>query len=67
MAGSMTHTLSGALFGIVLMTLLFVCVRLHELGHSLVAHAFGTAVREIVHLPLGGVAQNSNGELRAYF
>lgn len=53
----LTGTLNGALFGLALMILLFVCVTLHELGHSLVARVFGIPVREIVLLPLGGVAQ----------
>ena len=55
--GGMTGTLNGAIFGIVLMVLLFVCVTLHELGHSLVAKVFGIPVRQMVLLPLGGIAQ----------
>jgi Zn-dependent protease len=56
---SLTGTITGAVFGVALMILLFVCVTLHELGHSLVARAFGIPVREIVLLPLGGVARMS--------
>ncbi len=55
--GSITGTLNGAVFGIALMVLLFVCVTLHELGHSVVAKFFGIPVRQIVLLPLGGIAQ----------
>jgi Zn-dependent protease len=51
-----SNALEGALFGVVLMILLFFCVTLHELGHSFAAQAFGIKVREIVLLPLGGVA-----------
>lgn len=50
------HGLPGAAFGVLLMLLLFTCVTLHELGHSLVARRFGIGVRQIVLLPLGGVA-----------
>ena len=55
--GSRTGTVAGAVFGVALMVLLFVCVTLHELGHSLVAKVFDIPVQQIVLLPLGGVAQ----------
>ena len=49
----------GALFGVALILLLFVCVTLHEFAHSLVAQHYGIPVREILLLPLGGVSQLS--------
>jgi Zn-dependent protease/CBS domain-containing protein len=48
---------SGAGFGIVITLLLFICVVIHELAHSLTAARMGFPVRDIVLLPLGGVSQ----------
>lgn len=49
--------LEGSIRGLVLVILLFGCVVLHELGHSLAAQHFGVVVKDIVLLPIGGVSQ----------
>lgn len=51
------HGLTGALFGVLLMLLLFVCVTLHELAHGVVARFFQLPADEIVLYPFGGAAQ----------
>lgn len=48
---------AGALFGLLTVSLLFVLVTLHELGHSFAAQHYGVPVEQIVLLPIGGVAQ----------
>jgi Zn-dependent protease len=48
--------LMGVEWGVALLVAFFICILLHELGHSFVAMKFGVGVPKILLTPIGGMA-----------
>ncbi len=58
--GFVEQGMQGAAWALSLFCSIFVCIALHELGHSVIAQLLGVEVKSITLLPIGGVAALRN-------
>jgi|RhiMetdeSRZDD1v2_1073273.scaffolds.fasta_scaffold12365_3 Zn-dependent protease len=54
--GSMGNNIEQLTWSVLFIVAVFACVTLHELGHALMAARFGIKAKNIVLLPIGGIA-----------